>query len=268
MTINLIAKNKIADYIEQHPEAQTTFLAWLKDFPYMEGPSIARRIKRSSPGELSPASSPLNNGEYQIEYHTNYWLKTTYITWLGSRDEREAFSRAEFEKARAKNPGLEFRTKVTTIKLVPPPPPSQMSSGSILISLDGNSTIVETNEETRAPAEQLYIESDQDFKTKAEYEKALNRAIAIFDARPETPEFDELNLLLPLIKHYEDSKLVLPQLDMADVIRHEIKSFDMLKPLLNPVIGNEDDVNLFLAGKKQLSEETLKAACGVIGIRF
>jgi hypothetical protein len=42
----------------------------------------------------------------------------------------------------------------------------------------------------------------------------------------------------------------------------------VLKPFLNPVIGNEDDETLFLAGKKQLSEETLKTACGAIGIRF
>jgi hypothetical protein len=29
MEINLIAKNKIADYIQQQPESQTTFLNWL-----------------------------------------------------------------------------------------------------------------------------------------------------------------------------------------------------------------------------------------------
>ncbi|MEO6980899.1 MAG: hypothetical protein ABI113_21065 [Mucilaginibacter sp.] len=66
MEINLIARNKIADYIQQHPEAQTVFLNWLKNFPYMEAKSITRRIERSSPEEFTRASSPLNNGEYQI----------------------------------------------------------------------------------------------------------------------------------------------------------------------------------------------------------
>ena len=42
-------------------------------------------------------------------------------------------------------------------------------------------------------------------KTKTEYNKALKRTMAIFQGEPGTSESDELELLLVLIKDYEDN---------------------------------------------------------------
>jgi antitoxin component HigA of HigAB toxin-antitoxin module len=270
MEINLIAKNKIADYIQQQPEAQTAFLNWLRDFPYMEAKSIARQIERSSPGESPSASSPLNNGEYQIAYHTNYLLKTTYISWLGTRKELEDYRHAEFEKERAKNPGLNFRVIKTTVVLIPPPPMSSAikHTGEIMLNADGNPGNINFIDEVTEHPRPLYVESDQDYRTKEEYEQALNRAIDIFDVLPDSPEFEELSSLLPLIKHYEDTKLILPELDISDVIRLTIKNFNLLRPMLKPIIGSEEKVNLFLAGEQRLPEETLKLICNSLGIRY
>ena len=50
-------------------------------------------------------------------------------------------------------------------------------------------------------------------KTKTEYNRALKRSMAIFQAEPGTPESDELELLLALIKDYEDKHIVLPEVD-------------------------------------------------------
>jgi antitoxin component HigA of HigAB toxin-antitoxin module len=270
MEINLIAKNKIADYIQRKPEAQTVFLNWLRDFPYREAKSIAFQIERSSPGESSSASSPLNHGEYQIEYHTNYVLKSTYISWLGTRKEMEDHLHTEFEKERAKNPGLNFRTIKTKVVLIPPPPmsSSKRRKEEIIVNADGNPLNINFIDEVTRPATPVYVESDQDYRTKAEYEQALNRAISIFDARPDTPEFEELSSLLPLVKHYEDTKLILPELDISDVIRLTIKNFNLLMPMLKPIIGSEEEVDQFLAGKQLLPEETLKLICNSLGIRY
>ena len=41
-------------------------------------------------------------------------------------------------------------------------------------------------------------------KTEAAYKKAVKRAMEIFQTNEGTPEADELALLLPLIKAYED----------------------------------------------------------------
>jgi hypothetical protein len=74
--------------------------------------------------------------------------------------------------------------------------------------------------------------------------------------------------LLPLVKDYEDMKLNLPELAVLDVIRLTIGNFDLLRQLLIPIIGNEEEVDLFLTGKLQLSKATLELICNTIGIRY
>ena len=50
-------------------------------------------------------------------------------------------------------------------------------------------------------------------KTEAEYEIALKRTIEIFHAPQGTPEGNELEILLPLIKEYEDIHFQIPEPD-------------------------------------------------------
>ncbi len=49
-------------------------------------------------------------------------------------------------------------------------------------------------------------------KTEVEYRQALERTISIFHAEPDAPEFEELELLLVLVKDYEDKNIVIPEL--------------------------------------------------------
>ncbi|MGI4021001.1 MAG: hypothetical protein ACRYFA_05805 [Janthinobacterium lividum] len=49
-------------------------------------------------------------------------------------------------------------------------------------------------------------------KTEAEYKEALEMTIDIFHAQPDSPEFEELELLLILVKDYEDKNIVIPEL--------------------------------------------------------
>ncbi len=51
-------------------------------------------------------------------------------------------------------------------------------------------------------------------KTNAEYIKALKRVILIMDARPDSPEVEERELLLGLLKKYEQKHVILPELDL------------------------------------------------------
>ena len=57
-------------------------------------------------------------------------------------------------------------------------------------------------------------------KTDEEYENALARIEQIMDARPNTPEGDELELLSLLVEKYEQEKYPLPGADPVDVIRY------------------------------------------------
>ncbi len=48
-----------------------------------------------------------------------------------------------------------------------------------------------------------------ELKTEPEYKVALERTITIFHTEPDTPEFEELEQLLVLVKDYEDKYIPL-----------------------------------------------------------
>jgi HTH-type transcriptional regulator/antitoxin HigA len=94
-------------------------------------------------------------------------------------------------------------------------------------------------------------------KAKAEYNKALKRTMDIFQAEPGTPEADELELLLVLIKDYEDKNIVLPEVDPIDAIKLRMEERGLKAKDLEPLIGSKGHVSSILSGRREL---TLKMA--------
>jgi len=260
----LIAKNKIANYIQQHPEAATAFLTWLKEHPDQEAKSIAHMLERPHMEQQFTMMAGVGRDDYQIESRTNYPLKTTCIVWVGSGEELEAREEAKADKRKAENPGLqsEERVKIVEVVLVPPPPIpfNEISSGKTVQPVVAR--------QPELIVEVPYTETHNDFKTVAEYEGALTRATAIFEAQPGSPEFDELAKLIPLIAHYEQSKLALPELKIPDVVKYKMEMFEMVPEQLTPMIGTTEEIDLFLTGKRSLPEEKLKRLCDFLWIKF
>jgi HTH-type transcriptional regulator/antitoxin HigA len=265
--MNLIAKNKIADYIRQYPEAQTAFLTWLKEHPDREAKSIADMLGRPHMEPRFTIMAGVGTGDYQVEYRTNYPLKTTYVVWVGSIKELKTREQAKIDKMHAENPGLqtETRVKITEVVLIPPPP---IPFNAISSDKTVQHVIVPSVEEPIPIVQPLYIESDNDFKTAAEYEEALARAIAVFESEPGTPEFDELVKLMPLIAHYEQSKLGLPGLKMLDVVKYKMEMFEITPQSLPDFIGTPEEIDLFLAGKQPLPNEKLERLYDFLWIKF
>ena len=56
-------------------------------------------------------------------------------------------------------------------------------------------------------------------KTEPEYQTAIKRTLQIFDADPNTPKGEELQLLLVLVKEYEDKYIHLPEINTVDAIK-------------------------------------------------
>ena len=56
-------------------------------------------------------------------------------------------------------------------------------------------------------------------KTEEDYNKASLRLMDIFQVQPNTTESDELDMLLVLIKDYDDKHYQLPELDALEVIK-------------------------------------------------
>ncbi len=94
-------------------------------------------------------------------------------------------------------------------------------------------------------------------KTKAEYNKAVTRTMEIFHAVPGTQESDELDLLLLLVKDYEDRHIRLPELDPIAVIKLKMEERGLKAKDLESLIGSKGHVSSILSGRREL---TLKMA--------
>lgn len=94
-------------------------------------------------------------------------------------------------------------------------------------------------------------------KTEADYNKAAIRMMEIFHALPGTPENEELDLLIVLIKDYDEKHYQLPELDALEVIKYKMEEMGMKAKDLEPIIGSKGHVSAILSGKREI---TLKMA--------
>ena len=94
-------------------------------------------------------------------------------------------------------------------------------------------------------------------KNEADYNKASIRLMEIFHAEPNTPEGDELELLLVLVKDFDEKNYQLPELDALEVIKYKMKEMGVKAKDLEPIIGSKGHVSAVLSGKRDI---TLKMA--------
>jgi len=94
-------------------------------------------------------------------------------------------------------------------------------------------------------------------KSEADYNQASLRLMEIFHAEPNTPEGEELELLLVLVKDYDEKHFELPELDPIKVIKSKMLEMGMKNKDLEPLIGSKGHVSAVLSGKREI---TLKMA--------
>lgn len=94
-------------------------------------------------------------------------------------------------------------------------------------------------------------------KTEEDYNKASLRLMEIFHALPNTVESDELDLLIVLVKDYDEKNYHLPELDVLEVIKYKMQERGMKAKDLEPIIGSKGHVSAILSGKREI---TLKMA--------
>ncbi len=94
-------------------------------------------------------------------------------------------------------------------------------------------------------------------KTENQYKKAIKRTMEIFQAEASTAKEDELELLLVLVKDYENKHIVLPKIDPIDVIKLKMEELGLRAKDLESLIGSKGHVSSVLSGRREL---TLKMA--------
>lgn len=95
-------------------------------------------------------------------------------------------------------------------------------------------------------------------KTKKDYEQALTRLEAIFDAKKGTPEGDELEVLGMLIDNYENEKFPIGLPDPVEAIKFRMEQLGYKQKDLADVVGLKSRASEILNRKRKLSLEMIR----------
>jgi len=90
-------------------------------------------------------------------------------------------------------------------------------------------------------------------KTKDEYERALNRLDEIFDAKPNTPQGDEFELLSLLIDNYEEEHYVIDLPHPIEAIKFRMDQMGLKQKDLVSCFGDMARVSDVLNLKRKLN---------------
>ena len=90
-------------------------------------------------------------------------------------------------------------------------------------------------------------------RTEEDYQKALDRLEVIFDAEPDTPEGDELEVLSILIEKYEDEYFPIEMPDPIEAIKFRMEQLGMKQKDLAKYVGFKSRVSEIFSKKRKLS---------------
>lgn len=103
-------------------------------------------------------------------------------------------------------------------------------------------------------------------KNERQYNAALQRADEIFNARINTPDGDELALLLLVIKDYENKKHPVPAPDPIAVLKLKMQEEGWSNQDLVPLLGSKSYVSQLLNKRKPLTADLMRILHSKLGI--
>lgn len=96
-------------------------------------------------------------------------------------------------------------------------------------------------------------------KNKKDYDSALKRIELLMDAKRNSPDFDELEVLSILVEKYEDEHFPVKSPDPIESIKFRMEQMGLSQSDLVPVIGSRSKVSEVLSGKRSLSVRMIRA---------
>jgi HTH-type transcriptional regulator/antitoxin HigA len=247
--MDLIGKNKIANYILRHPQARIALLTFIKEFPY-------RKWNIDSDAHVD-WTFRTDGFDCLINVRMNYFAKAFNILALTTAEEEMNKWEQNLKELETAGNKEKIITKLVNVIVTVPPPPDVEEPGPLA---QGNNSEVVANL-FHSALKELTVD------TTAEYERNLNRVNMLFDAKPETPEFEELINLLPKVIEYETYKLEFPKLKIFEVVKHRIALFSITPVELRYIIGDDEQVGLFFSGKLELTADVLSKLYEMAGLR-
>jgi HTH-type transcriptional regulator/antitoxin HigA len=90
-------------------------------------------------------------------------------------------------------------------------------------------------------------------KTESDYQEALKEIELIFDAEPNTPKGDKLEILVTLVEAYEEKHYNIELLDPIEMIKHVMEAKELTRGDLENCIGTRARVSEVLNKKRGLT---------------
>lgn len=103
-------------------------------------------------------------------------------------------------------------------------------------------------------------------KNEADYRAALEEIERLFDAAPDTPEADRLEVLTTLVEAYEEKQYAIPFPDPIEAILYHMESRGLSRRDLEPYIGSRARVSEVLNRKRPLTMEMIRNLHRGLGI--
>lgn len=95
-------------------------------------------------------------------------------------------------------------------------------------------------------------------KTEEDYNAALMRIDALFDAVPGSKDFDEVELLMALVAMYEEKHYKIDAPDPIEAIKFRMEQMNMKRTDLAPFIGSRARVSEILNKQRNLTLAMIK----------
>lgn len=103
-------------------------------------------------------------------------------------------------------------------------------------------------------------------KTETDYEAALKEIERLFEAVPDTPEGDRLEVLTTLVEAYEEQHYRIPLPDPIEAILYHMESRGLTRGDLEPFIGSRARVSEVLNRRRPLTMVMIRNLSKGLGI--
>jgi HTH-type transcriptional regulator/antitoxin HigA len=105
-------------------------------------------------------------------------------------------------------------------------------------------------------------------KSKRDYNAALKEVQQLWNAEPNTPDGDNLEILITLIEAYEEKHYPIDPPDPIEAIKFRMEQKGLRKVDLAFMMGGKNRVSEVLSGKKPLTLKMIKNLHKEIGIPY
>ena len=95
-------------------------------------------------------------------------------------------------------------------------------------------------------------------KNKKDYKEALKRIDELFDAKPDTPEGDMLEILVTLVEAYEQKHFFIPPPDPIEAIKFRMEQLGLKQSDLADAMGGKNRVSEILNRRRELTVKMMK----------